>query len=429
MIGLWTVAAGQPLALPGNPVGQPPSLRRPGERAVGLTPEIESFLKKLIETYQKAETYRDRGRVILTQTSGRVKTTTEMPMELTFQRPNRLLLDAGQYTVASDGQKLYFVVPALNQYTMATAPERLEKSHLQAGSVLGGVDEGHPELLDFLIRPDAYKLLVEQMVKVAWKPDVSLDGIGCRVLNYETAQAAKVIVTVDTNRMVILKVEGDVAAGVPSDRMAAPSAPPAMQTRLTYELWPVDLGVKLAATNFAFTPPAGFKRVTDFDAGGPADFEHSNEQPGAQGAHLLGKPLSNVTVTDLEGKSASPADLKGKVALLFFWSLDGGEHCLRSIPLVQQVAERFKNQPVLVWGVTPDADQKEVVAQLMKLKQATFRTLLDQDRRWAMSLQLGGVPTFVIAGQDGAVRWAKLGAPPDLKEELIRQIEQLLPKK
>jgi peroxiredoxin len=312
---------------------------------------------------------------------------------------------------------------------MATAPERLEKSHLQAGSVLGGVDEGHPELLDFLIRPDAYKLLVEQMVKVAWKPDVSLDGIGCRVLNYETAQAAKVIVTVDTNRMVILKVEGDVAAGVPSDRMAAPSAPPAMQTQLTYELWPVDLGVKLAATNFAFTPPAGFKRVTDFDAGGPADFEHSNEQPGAQGAHLLGKPLSNVTVTDLEGKSASPADLKGKVALLFFWSLDGGEHCLRSIPLVQQVAERFKNQPVLVWGVTPDADQKEVVAQLMKLKQATFRTLLDQDRRWAMSLQLGGVPTFVIAGQDGAVRWAKLGAPPDLKEELIRQIEQLLPKK
>src|SRR5262245_19194602 len=141
-----TPAASAPASaqLPGSPQGALPRTTQ------GLTLEIERFLKRLVATYQEAQSYRDRGRVTLMQQSGRVKMTTEMPMELTFQRPNLLRLDAGQYTAASDGKKLYFVIPELRQYTTAPAPEKLEKKHLHARSILGGTDEGHPELIDFL---------------------------------------------------------------------------------------------------------------------------------------------------------------------------------------------------------------------------------------------------------------------------------------
>jgi hypothetical protein len=71
-----------------------------------------------------------------------VRTTVESPLELTFQRPNRLLMEAGQYGIACNGGTLVSVAPELRQYTMIKAPAQLEKKHLQFGSIMGGADEG-----------------------------------------------------------------------------------------------------------------------------------------------------------------------------------------------------------------------------------------------------------------------------------------------
>ena len=40
--------------------------------------------------------------------------------------------------------------------------------------------------------------------------------------------------------------------------------------------------------------------------------------------------------------------------------------------------------------------------------------------------QLGGVPSFIVIGPDGIVKWAKLGAPPSLKNDLISAVEKTL---
>src|SRR5438046_954127 len=55
------------------PQGALPASRRPDGKAHGLTPEIETFLRKVIQNYATAESYRDHGRVRLVQQSGRVK--------------------------------------------------------------------------------------------------------------------------------------------------------------------------------------------------------------------------------------------------------------------------------------------------------------------------------------------------------------------
>jgi len=419
-----------PSALPQQAFPAGPPVRQSFGPAQGLTPEIQSLLRRLINTYQTAESYRDHGKVTLIQSSGRVKTTTEMPMELAFKRPNLMLLDAGQHVAASDGKSVFFVLPGLSQFTSNTAPARLERKHLQAGTILGGVDEGHPELTDLLLRDDAYAVWTSQIAKIGWRTNTA----GERLLTYETEQGTQIALTVDTNRMMIVRVAAQYT-GPPADAVPANAAPmipnaPSL-IRVAYDLGTVELNPKLEPGAFAYKPPASFKRVTSFDFGGPSDSDHpDNQEPVAtEGGHLVGKPLPPIQASDLAGRPFEAAEVKGKGLLLFFWSLSGGQYTLTSLPIIQQVADQFNDRKdLLVLGVCPDADQKETVAELLRRKNVSVRNLLDQDRRLMRTMQLAGEPTFIIVGPDGLVKWAKLGAPESLKGDLVREIQNMLPK-
>src|SRR5262245_8122238 len=77
---------------PGLPPAPPAAAAGPAE---GLTDEMRAFLKEVHAAYRRAKSYRDHGRAVIVQVSGKVKTTTEVPMSTTFVRPNLLRLDAG----------------------------------------------------------------------------------------------------------------------------------------------------------------------------------------------------------------------------------------------------------------------------------------------------------------------------------------------
>jgi len=352
-------------------------------------------------------------------------------MELACQRPNLLLIDAGQYEVASDGQVLYFALPGYNQYTQSPAPKNLADQHLPAGSILGGVDEGHPELTDFFFRSDAADVFLKQLAKISWITNVVVSGISCRVLAWETVRGTKVAIAVDTNRMVMLKVRAEVPAAATQPGAAPmPASAPPTTVMLTYDLLQVQLNSRLEAATFAYKPPAGLRRVSEIGADPePSALSQPERSSGPEGAHLLNHPLPEISGRDLADKPLTADDLRRKTVLLFCWSLSGGEYCLLSIPIVQEVADHFKSRTdLVVLGLTGDTDQTEVIKQLLERKKTTFRNLLDPGRQIQTELQLGGVPTFIVAGPDGLVKWAKLGAPPTLKEDLIREIEKAMAK-
>jgi peroxiredoxin len=234
---------------------------------------------------------------------------------------------------------------------------------------------------------------------------------------------------VDTNRMIILKVKAEVPATPPQPGVAAaPSGVGSSMVMLTYELSPVEINPKLEPATFAYKLPAGSRRVAEIGADSDQPASPGAERAtGPEGAHLLNRPIPEISGSDLAGKPVTMADLRGKTVLLFCWSMSGGEYCLLSLPIVQDLAEHFKNRPELVvLGITGDTEQIDVIKQLMERKNARFRNLLDPGRAIESQLQLGGVPTFIIVGTDGLVKWARLGAPPTLKDDLIREIEKAL---
>ena len=119
----------------------------------------------------------------------------------------------------------------------------------------------------------------------------------------------------------------------------------------------------------------------------------------------------------------------GKVALLYFWSLGGGQYSLISMPVVQHVADYFRDKPdALVLGISGDADKPEIINQLVERKKCSFRTVLDEGQKLRQAYQIGGEPTFVVVGRDGKVKWARLGAPPTLRQDLLMEMEWALGK-
>jgi outer membrane lipoprotein-sorting protein len=397
-----------PSAAPG---AMPPS-QRTGAAPAGWNVDIEKFLKRLTETYAKAETYQDHGRVIMVQRSGRVKTTTEMPMELLFRRPNRLLVDAGQHQIACDGKSLVVAVVALRQFTSRPAPERLDGQQLQAWSAMGGIEQGHPELVDFLIRPNAYELWQKQMTNVTWKPDAKVNGTTCRVLEYETVDGARVRTYVDPSRMILL-------------RIVAEATQESQKVDVSYDLESAALNEAIAENAFSFTPPGGFRRVAQFDPN--AESAGHDEARHAETAPIIGKSAAPIMGRDLQGRMFAADEMRGKVTLLFFWSLSGGEYSLIALPVAQQVADYFQNKPdVLVLGVSGDSGKPDVIAQLMERKKCRFRTVFDEGLKLRPMYEIGGEPTFVIVGRDNKVSWARLGAPPTLRQDLLVAIDKAL---
>ena len=138
------------------------------------------------------------------------------------------------------------------------------------------------------------------------------------------------------------------------------------------------------------------------------------------------KIAANIAGVDLQGRSFNPDEMRGKVTLLFFWSLAGGQYSLISLPAVQQAADYLQNKDVLVLGINGDADKAEVIRQLMERKQCKFRTVLDAEQKLRHAYQIGGEPTFIVVGRDGKVAWARLGAPPTLRQDLITEVEKAL---
>lgn len=379
---------------------------------------MRDFLRQLGATYRSASSYRDEGRAVIVQVSGKVKTTTEVPMRLTFSRPNLLRLEAGQFEAVSDGRQLYFAVPPVRQYTLSPAPDSVDRRKLPSGSVMGGIEDGHPEILDLLTRDDAAGSIVSHVRKIAWQPDSTVAGRACRVLMWETVQT-RLTIHVDKERGVLLRVEG---ASEPGEQ-AAGDGPAVDSIRMTYEFAPVELNAALKPESFAFQAEAKYRHMREI--GGEPVQADAPRAPDA--AKVIGTKVPAFGGTDLAGAALQPADYQDRALLLFFWSASGSEHSLTAIATVQALAEKFKGQAgFTVIGINTDQAPRPVAPQILERKKATFRCLTDESYALRRLFKLEGVPTLLLADRSGTVRWAKLGAPPGLQQELEAEIAKIL---
>ncbi|MFX0117399.1 MAG: TlpA family protein disulfide reductase, partial [Candidatus Hodarchaeota archaeon] len=139
-------------------------------------------------------------------------------------------------------------------------------------------------------------------------------------------------------------------------------------------------------------------------------------------AKYVNKPSPNWKADDFNGQRHSLDDYRGKVMLLDFW-YRACPWCIRAMPLIKQVAEHFKERPVVVLGVNTDKNREDALFVIQKTN-PNYTNLSGRDltKKYGVT----NYPTFIIIDRNGFVRQIRIGYEPKLFDALVEMIEALL---
>ncbi len=159
----------------------------------------------------------------------------------------------------------------------------------------------------------------------------------------------------------------------------------------------------------------------------PAGYVDPPKPPSRSGSDFLaiGSQAPPWKLKTPAGEEVTLQGLRGKIVLLDFWATWCGP-CIRAMPGVQKLYDKFKDRPVAIFGVNCyERDPNAKPAQFFKKKGFTYPLLLGGSSV-AGAYKAAGIPTFYLIGPDGKVLLARSGFSPAQDREIEATIEKTL---
>jgi thiol-disulfide isomerase/thioredoxin len=181
----------------------------------------------------------------------------------------------------------------------------------------------------------------------------------------------------------------------------------AKRMKLAWVVTAALCGLTLSACSKGTTPPEG----TPVESAGEATVVQLLKDPA---------PLPDFTLTDLDGRAISSADLRGKVVLVNFWAT-WCPPCRAEIPDLIKLQDKYRDKLVVVGisedEVPPDEVKAFVVAQKMNYPVAMTNPALAKIFRGVSAL-----PTTFVIGRDGKLEQRHVGMLNAQQTELEAQV-------
>jgi peroxiredoxin len=130
----------------------------------------------------------------------------------------------------------------------------------------------------------------------------------------------------------------------------------------------------------------------------------------------------------LDGKEPKLADLAGKrVLLLNFWGLRCGA-CLEEMPYLEEIAKKYADQGLTVWGVDTDGVDAQTVRDTLKEVQVsvTYPLIVDPDFAITDTYTNFLVPLTILIDKGGVIRYIHTGFEKGLEKEYEAAVKKLL---
>lgn len=128
----------------------------------------------------------------------------------------------------------------------------------------------------------------------------------------------------------------------------------------------------------------------------------ADEQYRAAVAHLEAvdrqREHAELALKDLNGKTWTLSDLRGKVVLVNFWAT-WCPPCRKEMPDLERLYERFGPQGLVILGISDEELSK--VEPFIRVRKVTFPILLDPDRKVNETFVVEGIPKSFVYDRDG----------------------------
>lgn len=142
-------------------------------------------------------------------------------------------------------------------------------------------------------------------------------------------------------------------------------------------------------------------------------------------AATLSGPAPSFSLQSNDGKTVSLADLKGQVVMVNFWAT-WCVPCREEMPHLQAIHERYKSLGFTLLGVNVEDNPAGARKWLQENGPITFPILFDPKNDVTKLYKVVSMPTTVLVGRDGTMRFIHHGYKPGYEGEYQTQVRALL---
>lgn len=116
----------------------------------------------------------------------------------------------------------------------------------------------------------------------------------------------------------------------------------------------------------------------------------------------IGMPIEDFHLTDLDGRTQSISQYRGKIVLLNFWAT-WCKPCTKEMPAMQSTYNKLRNEGFMVLAINELEDDDKVREHVMQYSH-TFPVLMDRDNKVANQFGVFGLPVSVFLDGQGRVQ-------------------------
>jgi len=142
-------------------------------------------------------------------------------------------------------------------------------------------------------------------------------------------------------------------------------------------------------------------------------------------AATISGPAPNFTLQSRDGKPVSLGDLKGQVVMVNFWAT-WCKPCRQEMPHLEALYKRYNSLGFTLLGVNVEDNPEGAKKWLQENGPVTFPVLLDPKNQVSKLYEVVSMPSTVIVGRDGTMRYIHHGYEPGVEGEYQNQVRALL---
>lgn len=116
----------------------------------------------------------------------------------------------------------------------------------------------------------------------------------------------------------------------------------------------------------------------------------------------VGMPIEDFHLTDLNGRTQSISQYRGKIVLLNFWAT-WCKPCTKEMPAMQSTYDKLRDEGFTVLAINELEDDDKVREHIMQYGH-TFPVLMDRDNQVANQFGVFGLPVSVFIDGQGRVQ-------------------------